>query len=278
MSDAHGTGGRCLYDTLWVLCRTLAVSVLGFRVRFAEPLDLDELPGRVSAALPEGIDVTGAVPLVDRAPALQESVTAVEWEIELAGADAAALSDRIDAVLAAAELPVIRNRKGRADTVDIRPGIRHLAVLRPGEVGTVLHAEVATQPGVRPAELVAVVLLSALTAFLGIEVSRFYSDVFLVLLVVVIFALQNYFVAELGSAVETRVLSARPVEVRDLRALEAWRLSHYEYTTPEKKEVRLPLERARELVLSEAKAGKTFYPAKPSTPKPEAPPAEKAAK
>lgn len=38
MSDAHGTGGRCLYDTLWVLCRTLAVSVLGFRVRFAEPL------------------------------------------------------------------------------------------------------------------------------------------------------------------------------------------------------------------------------------------------
>ena len=38
MSDAHGTAGRCLYDTLWVLCRTLAVSVLGFRVRFAERL------------------------------------------------------------------------------------------------------------------------------------------------------------------------------------------------------------------------------------------------
>lgn len=30
--------GRCLYDLLWVLCRTLAVSVFGFRVRFAEPL------------------------------------------------------------------------------------------------------------------------------------------------------------------------------------------------------------------------------------------------
>ena len=30
--------GRWLYDCLWVLCRTLAVSVLGFRVRFAEPL------------------------------------------------------------------------------------------------------------------------------------------------------------------------------------------------------------------------------------------------
>jgi 1-acyl-sn-glycerol-3-phosphate acyltransferase len=30
--------GRWLYDCLWVLCRTVAVSVLGFRVRFAEPL------------------------------------------------------------------------------------------------------------------------------------------------------------------------------------------------------------------------------------------------
>jgi 1-acyl-sn-glycerol-3-phosphate acyltransferase len=30
--------GRWLYDLLWVLCRTLAVSVFGFRVRFAEPL------------------------------------------------------------------------------------------------------------------------------------------------------------------------------------------------------------------------------------------------
>ena len=33
--------GRWLYDLLWVLCRTLAVSVLGFRVRFAESLPRD---------------------------------------------------------------------------------------------------------------------------------------------------------------------------------------------------------------------------------------------
>jgi len=30
--------GRGLYDVLWVLCRTLAVAVCGFRVRFTEPL------------------------------------------------------------------------------------------------------------------------------------------------------------------------------------------------------------------------------------------------
>jgi radical SAM-linked protein len=130
-------------------------------VRFAELLDLDALPGRVSAALPEGLDVTGAVALVDRAPALQESVTAVEWELEIARVDGAPvdpehLTDRIDAALAADELPVTRTRKGREDTVDVRPAIRRLAVSGPGAIGTVLHAEVATQPGARPAELVTV--------------------------------------------------------------------------------------------------------------------------
>jgi 1-acyl-sn-glycerol-3-phosphate acyltransferase len=34
----HSRPGRLLYDLLWVLCRTLAVAVFGFRVRFAEPL------------------------------------------------------------------------------------------------------------------------------------------------------------------------------------------------------------------------------------------------
>lgn len=37
-AGGHSLPGRLLYDTLWVLCRTLAVSVFGFRVRFAEPL------------------------------------------------------------------------------------------------------------------------------------------------------------------------------------------------------------------------------------------------
>ncbi|MEY3362346.1 MAG: hypothetical protein RL531_2065 [Actinomycetota bacterium] len=130
-------------------------------LRCSEVVDLGTLPARISAVLPEGIDVTGAANLVDRAPALQESVTAVEWEIEVVRPDgspveASALTDRIGTVLAAAELPVTRTRKGREDTVDIRPGIRHLTVQGSGALGTVLHVEVATQPGVRPAELVAV--------------------------------------------------------------------------------------------------------------------------
>ncbi|MFM7183500.1 MAG: lysophospholipid acyltransferase family protein [Planctomycetota bacterium] len=34
----HGTFGKALYSCLWVLSRTLAVALLGFRARFAEPL------------------------------------------------------------------------------------------------------------------------------------------------------------------------------------------------------------------------------------------------
>lgn len=34
----HTTFGKCLYDILWVLCRTLGVALFGFRARFVEPL------------------------------------------------------------------------------------------------------------------------------------------------------------------------------------------------------------------------------------------------
>jgi 1-acyl-sn-glycerol-3-phosphate acyltransferase len=34
----HSPAGRCLYAVLWVLSRTLAVALLGFRVRFAAPV------------------------------------------------------------------------------------------------------------------------------------------------------------------------------------------------------------------------------------------------
>lgn len=90
-------------------------------------------------------------------------------------------------------------------------------------------------------------------------------------LIVVIIALQNYFDSVWNVSVEEKVLAAPAPELKDQRALENWRFTHYEYTTPEKTEVRIPIERARELVLQEAKEGKTFYPARPTVPKAEEP-------
>ena len=64
------------------------------------------------------------------------------------------------------------------------------------------------------------------------------------------------------------------MDLQSQRNLEAWRLSHYEFTTPEKNRVRVPLEKAREMFLKESAEGKTFYPAKATVPKPEEPAGE----
>lgn len=155
-------------------------------LELADPIPLEPLPGRLTRALPEGIDVVAVQALADRAPALQEAVAAVEWEIEVcatgSGVDdgPAAIGARVDALLAATELPVSRQRKGKTTTDDIRPAIRWIRVLGPDTrdsrtgtcsaehaietvlgpgstgTGTLIGAELATRPtSLRPAELVA---------------------------------------------------------------------------------------------------------------------------
>lgn len=99
----------------------------------------------------------------------------------------------------------------------------------------------------------------------------FFVIISVITLVVVIVALQNYFETVWNVAVTEKVLTVAPPDLKDQRALEAWRMTHYEYTTDAKTQVRLPMERARELVLQEAAQGKTFYPAKPTVPKKEEP-------
>src|ERR1700730_1104916 len=90
-------------------------------------------------------------------------------------------------------------------------------------------------------------------------------------LVVTIAALQAYFDKIWNQAVYEKVLAVPGQEVGELRSLSNWRLNHYEYTDPTKTSVRLPFERAKELFLAEQAAGKTFYPGKPTEPKPEEP-------
>ncbi|MEP6622886.1 MAG: TIGR03936 family radical SAM-associated protein [Acidimicrobiia bacterium] len=128
----------------------------------AEAIPLEPLARAISGALPEGIEVFAVTALADRAPALQEAVSAVEWEIELtAEGDAklaalAVVTQRVEALLEAPTLVVERVRKGRTTTEDIRPTIRRMTVLGPTEHGTMIGVELATRPtSVRPAELVA---------------------------------------------------------------------------------------------------------------------------
>jgi radical SAM-linked protein len=118
-------------------------------LELVEPVALDALPGALAPALPAGVVVDGAVQLAPRAPALQESITSVEYRFAPAALDGAQLAAAVELVLAAAELPVETTRKGRRVVEDLRPGIRRLVV----HDGSLL-VEVTTKPrGIRPADL-----------------------------------------------------------------------------------------------------------------------------
>ncbi len=88
-----------------------------------------------------------------------------------------------------------------------------------------------------------------------------------VILVVVIFALQQYFEKIWNDAVYDKVLAAPSQELQDTRNRDDYALTHYSYQDKSKGVVRIPLEKAQEMVLQDASQGKTFYPAKPTKPK-----------
>jgi radical SAM-linked protein len=121
-----------------------------------EPLRLEALPARLTEALPEGMAVTAVALTEPGGPSLQESVSSCSWWVELRGADRAEAEAVIRSVMDAPELKWLRERKGRATVVDLRPAVRSLRVDGPTEAGWGLHAELDAQPRtVRPTELLA---------------------------------------------------------------------------------------------------------------------------
>lgn len=132
-------------------------------VELVEELPLEPIVAALTEALPEGLDVTGAVVLGERAPALQEAVTEVGWRVEVAdGGDATLrpgeLAEHVAAALALPVLETARTRKGKQVVEDVRPAIRRFEVVGPGSAGIVTELEIATQPrSAKPGEVLAAV-------------------------------------------------------------------------------------------------------------------------
>ena len=101
-----------------------------------------------------------------------------------------------------------------------------------------------------------------------------FTAVSLISLVLVIVAIQIYFEDLYSKAVYDKILSAPSEQLRDLRNRDAWNLTHYMYGDLNKNSgrVRIPLDKAMELNLQDAQAGKVFYAAKPAPVKPVSPP------
>jgi hypothetical protein len=108
------------------------------------------------------------------------------------------------------------------------------------------------------------------------EVARIFvfTVVSILVLVLVIFAITQYFEDVYSKAVSDKILTAPSEQLRDVRNRDAWNLAHYMYGDHSDKSgrVRIPLDKAMELNLQDAQAGKTFYPAKPAAVKPYSPP------
>jgi radical SAM-linked protein len=126
-------------------------------------VDLDEISVSVSDALPVGIDVVGAAPLVDRAPALMDAVTAVEWRVTVQNGDdeplaPGVLSAAVDHALSQPTLTTVRRRKGREVEDDVRPCIARLDV----HGDDVCTMELRTQPrSAKPGDVLAAITSAA---------------------------------------------------------------------------------------------------------------------
>jgi hypothetical protein len=93
----------------------------------------------------------------------------------------------------------------------------------------------------------------------------------LVLLVLTIVTIQQYFDHIWNQAVYEKVLAPPSEQLKEVRGRDDWNLTHYMFLDKPTGQVRIPIDKAMELNLQDAAAGKTFYPAKAYVPKPEVP-------
>jgi len=91
----------------------------------------------------------------------------------------------------------------------------------------------------------------------------------LILLVLTIGAIQQYFDHIWNEAVYEKVLAPPSELLQNVRGRDDWNLTHYMYLDKASGQVRIPIDQAMEMNLKDAAAGKTFYPAKAYVPKPE---------
>jgi radical SAM-linked protein len=113
--------------------------------------DVAALPATLTPLLPDGFDVLAAAECPPSGESLQEVVTSCTWELWAPTLDVRHHRDACH-LLAAASLPLDRERKGKRSADDVRPLILDLRV--PSETHGRLIADIATTGrGLRPSEL-----------------------------------------------------------------------------------------------------------------------------
>ena len=113
-----------------------------------------DLGQRLNRVLPEGIRVQAIAPVERGGESLQQAVIACTWEIELAGAGSGEVEAWASGILAADEILLERERKGKKVIDDVRPLVHALDVVERGGDAVWVIAVLGTQPrALRPTEL-----------------------------------------------------------------------------------------------------------------------------
>ncbi len=124
-------------------------------VELTTSVDLEDLPTRLSEALPDGLTVDAVAPLEGKVASLQQAIVCCGWQIEVLGLPPDDVVAAVAAVMAAPECFAERTRKGRTTVVDVRPSILELDVDGPTDNGVQLTAVLTTgDRTLRPSELI----------------------------------------------------------------------------------------------------------------------------
>ena len=117
--------------------------------------ELDELPARMSACTPEGIEVQAAIVVPPGTPSLQDAVTWCTWRFDVPGVAPGSLAAAVERLGSMESIPLDLVRKGKQVREDLRPLLGELVAERTAD-GARVVADLGTKPrSVRPAEFYA---------------------------------------------------------------------------------------------------------------------------
>lgn len=131
-------------------------------VVLSESMPVEDILDQVSPALPDGIELISVGLVEPGSTSLMESVTSCEWGLTIdvagEGSSIAAARASVDRVLAADNIDITRQRKGKSVTDDIRPDVLALEVsMNTNDASVNIRAELSTASrSLRPAEFISV--------------------------------------------------------------------------------------------------------------------------
>lgn len=100
-------------------------------MRLEHDISLEDLPTRLNATLPSGLQVVGVEQVDERAPALQTQVASAEYEVTLKDPlDLSDVEQKIESVMELKTIP--RERRGKM--YDLRPLIEELKLSSDGKI------------------------------------------------------------------------------------------------------------------------------------------------